>query len=196
MLKAIQASIGLLTKREKYTFFGIVLARVLAQTLDLAGVAGVALLGSLAGNALSGGNREGADSLPVLDGLLAEIDALGYSALVFLVASLFITKSVIAAMLLRLTTRFISRIEAQKSIEIAEYLFGGDLERLESYPTQERLWLVNQSAQTAYSNILYSTASIISEGMLFVFIFSSSWLTRLPRFLSWCISRPYSLLFK
>ena len=167
MIASFRSALSLLTKKHKVIYFSLVALRIGTNLLDVIGLAAVGLLGALLASGLTG---------------RTEAKFLGFSmplesSSIFLwvisaVALLFISKSLLATALLRITTIFLSRLEGRLSAEIANYLFSGGLARLKAFSRGNIQWAVSTSAQQGTTGVLSSSSAIITEGSLFFFVFA------------------------
>lgn len=166
MLRPFKRSVSLLSGAEKRHFFSLTLARILAQLLDLLGIAAVGGLAASTAALLSGSAQISLVGLEIRT--RSEEDVLLFAVAV---VALFSLKSGISAFLLRRTTRFLASVEAKNAIQIVEYLFTGDLQRLHRYSNADLMWTANQSSQVAFSGILFSGSALIAETSLFAMVF-------------------------
>lgn len=155
----------LLAQRDRLRYLLLVASRVLVQALDLMGLVAVGLIGTtLASRVQPGSNL-------VFMGLELDVttpdELLG---LVGITVAFFLSKSAISSFLLRVTTRFVAQVEGQAALEVTRYLFSGGLARLKSFPNSEQVWLSLYSTSAGFS-VLFSVATIISEGALFLVVF-------------------------
>jgi ATP-binding cassette subfamily C protein len=161
-------SFSLLHSREKITFIGIILIRVLVHGLDVLGLAAVGLVGAMVASGLN--NQPEAEFFGVT---VSVVSTEAYLWVVGAIAGFFVGKSVLAIFLLRVTAMFLARVEADTSIELARYLYSGDLHRVRSRSKGEIQWLVYSSTQLAFSSVLFAGAAIITEIALFLAIFAT-----------------------
>lgn len=165
MFRPALVSFSLLGLKEKLSFLGLILLRVSVHALDLLGLAAVGLVGAMVSGSLN--QQRGAEFL----GFTVSIESTHtYIWVVGAIAGFFVGKSILAVVMLRATTMFLSRVEADASMEVAEYLFSGDLDRMRSRSKGEIQWLVYTATQNAFSNVLFSGAAIVTEAALFVSI--------------------------
>ena len=166
-MQAVLASFSLLSSREKATFLAIVAARVVAHGLDVLGLAAVGLIGAMVAGGLNSARE--ADFL----GVSVSLESSGtYVWVVSAIAGFFVGKSVLAVFLIRLTTTFLARIEADASADLAHYLFSADLHRVTSRSKGEIQWLLQVSTQQAFSITLSAGATVVTELALFLAIFA------------------------
>ena len=167
MFRPAIRSYSLLHTREKIRFLGIVFARVLVHGLDMLGLAAVGLIGAMVASGLN--NRREAEFL----GFSVSLEASDvYLWVVVAIAAFFVTKSLVALILLRVTSVFLAGVSADASIEIARYLYSGDIHRVRSRSKGEIQWLVTESTNLAFSSVMFAAAAIITEAALFLGIFA------------------------
>ena len=167
LFKPVWRSFLLLNRRQKFVFLLIVGLRVIVHALDLLGLAAIGVLGAM----LAGGLTSQTDaqflgiSVPVAD-------SRNYLWVSGVIAGFFLTKSVIATALLRVTTTFLARVEAASAAELATYLFSGDLARVRSMSKGEIQWALSTSSQIAFSTMLFAGSTLVTEAALFIAVFS------------------------
>lgn len=166
MFRPILVSLGLLRPRQRGIFLGLVVARVIVQFLDAAGLAAVGLLGAMLASGLTG--RQDATFL----GVTIEIESSQTFLWVGLaVAGIFFAKSAVATVLLFMTSQFLARVEGRSSAEVARWVFSGDLSRLRNFSRGEIQFAVSTSSSIAFSGLLYAAAALVTEGALFISVF-------------------------
>ena len=165
MLRAVGESLSLLSRREKATYFTLLSIRALSGILD---VAGIALIGLLAGLAAS--NFESNKPLVMFGFTLPHADESTMVKLVLLVLAVFAIKAVIAVWLGRAISKFLAKIESEKAVEIAVYLFSGDLSHINRLTKGEVLWALMGSSSFAFSGLLTSLTIFVTEGILFLLV--------------------------
>lgn len=159
-------SIRLLSRAEKATFFGLLSARILTNFLDVVGIAGVALFGAMLAAGLTGQNETsfGFFSIELEDSAI-------YLWVILAVVVLFLTKSVIAVLLLRANGLFLARVEAAAAVEVMQYFYGQDLSRVKANPEARIEYAVSTSTSMAFANLLSNLNSLVTESALFLFMF-------------------------
>ena len=167
MIASFRSALSLLTIKHKIIYFGLVALRIGTNLLDVIGLAAVGLLGALLASGLTGRTEAIflSFSLPIESSSI-------FLWVISAVALLFISKSLLATALLRITTIFLSRLEGRLSAEIANYLFSGGLARLKAFSRGDIQWAVSTSAQQGTTGVLSSSSAIITEGSLFLFVFA------------------------
>ena len=166
MIKPFLRSLRLLSRRHKIIFFTLLAARVAINFLDILGLMAVGLLGAM----LASGLNERPSATFV--GITIEIQSSQtYLWVVIAVATFFIGKSVMGMFLLRISSLFFARIEANVASEIADFLYSGSLSRLRVFSTGDIHFAVGNSPNVAMSGLLMSGSSIVTEGALFLSVF-------------------------
>lgn len=126
----------------------------------------IGLLGSMLASGLNEKTR--ADFGP----LTIEIESNAtYLAVIVVVAVFFISKSIVAAILLRAASIFLARIEHQFALEIASYLYSGSLSRLRQFSSGDIQFALTISSRFAVSGLLMSGSALVTETALFLAIF-------------------------
>lgn len=151
MQKLTFRSIGeILEKRARRRLLILAWLRVSANLLDLAGLAGIALLATSFGYLASGTSSRSPVTLPIL----GEVLLTEYQAVVIAlgVAATFLIKSVFSIWLNLLTSLTVARIEGRFSSELAEDFFA---------PTSNTATEA-ESVSVFQNKVMYSTAAISS----------------------------------
>lgn len=143
------------------------LARVFTNLLDVFGLLAIGLLGSMLASGLNEKTR--ADFGP----LTIEIESNAtYVSVIVVVAVFFISKSIVAAILLRAVSIFLARIEHQFAVEIATYLYSGSLSRLRQFSSGDIQFALTISSRFAVSGLMMSGSALVTETALFLAIFA------------------------
>lgn len=146
-------------------------ARVFTNLLDVLGLMAIGLLGAMLASGLN--DRTEASfagfSIPVES-------SRDYLWITVLIAVFFLSKSLLATVLLRLSSLFLARAEGKAAVEIAEYIYSGDLSRVKQFSRGDLQFVLTGSSHMAMPGLLMSGAAILTEGALFlsvvvVFIF-------------------------
>ena len=166
LIKPFLRSLRLLSKRHKIIFFALLVTRVLINFLDVLGLMAIGLLGAM----LASGLNERPSATFV--GITIEIQSsVTYFWIVVVIATFFISKSLIGMFLLRMSSLYFARLEAMVASEIATFLYSGSLSRLRRFSRGETLFAVGDSPAFAMSGLLMSGSSIVTEGALFLSVF-------------------------
>lgn len=166
MIKPFLRSLRLLSRRHKVIFFALLITRVAVNFLDVLGLMAIGLLGSMLASGLN--ERPNATFI----GITIEIESSqAYFWLVVVIAAFFISKSLIAMFLLRMSALYLARVESMVAAEIATFLYSGSLSRLRSFSRGDITFAVTKSPNVAMSGLLMSGSSIVTEGALFLSVF-------------------------
>ncbi|GAB2823960.1 ABC transporter ATP-binding protein [Alpinimonas psychrophila] len=165
MFAAIGRSLSFMSKRERIVFFVLVGIRALSGLLDVLGIALIALLAGLAAS-----NLDSAHPLVIFGYSLPAVSQGTLVILVVCVLAVFAVKAVVAVSLGRAISTFLARIESEKAVEIARYLFTGNLAKLQRLNKGEIVWSVMGSTSFAFSGLLSSLSTFFSEGILLILV--------------------------
>lgn len=165
MINAVRKSLSFLSKKERRIYYSLVVMRAISGLLD---VLGIALVGFLAG--LAATNLDSSKPLKIMGIVLPVATESSLLLLVVLVLLVFVFKAIIAIALGRTISRFLAKIESEKAVEIAHYLFGTNLNKMLSLSKGEILWAVMGSSAFAFSGLLTSLTTFITEGILLCLI--------------------------
>lgn len=179
MIKAIRVSFSFLSRKERFAYVFLVGLRALSGLLD---VVGIALIGLLAGLAAS--NLDPAKPLVVLGITLPAVTQETLLLLVIGVLGIFALKAVVAVSLGKFLSVFLARIESEKAEVIATYLFNGSLSGIQSLNKGEIVWGLMGSVSFAFSGLLSSLSTFVSEGLLLILVATT-----------FCIVDPVAALF-
>ena len=114
----------ILDKRDRRKLFALSIARILANSLDIVGLAGVALLAASFGQLASGSASQSPLQLPLLGQvLITEVEAV---AIAIAVAITFLTKSVFSILLTLKTSLAVAHIEADFAEQLTRNYFSND----------------------------------------------------------------------
>lgn len=150
---------------DRIKYFLLVISRALSGLLD---VAGIALIGLIAG--LAATNLDPAKPLVIAGFTLPPVTESMLLLLVVSVLIIFTVKAVLAVWLSWVLANFLSRVEREQATVIASSLFGQDLSELQSLSKSEIVWAVMGSTYMAFSGLLISLGTFISEGLLLILI--------------------------
>lgn len=166
LLTPFFVSFRLLPRRKRFVLLGLVLSRVVINLLDVLGLMAVGLLGSM----LASGLNDLTEA--TFFGITVSIESsLSYFWVVVAVASFFISKSVLATILLRLNTLFIARVELGFAEEIARFVYSGSLSRLRRFSRGDLLFALGGSTSAAAGGVLMMGAAVATESALFISVF-------------------------
>ncbi|MDH6256038.1 ABC transporter ATP-binding protein [Aurantimicrobium minutum] len=165
MIQAVKTSLSLMSLRQRVIYFALVTSRAFSSLLD---IAGIALIGVLTGLAAS--NLDPGKPLVILGLELPAVSEQTLIKLVLLVLLVFALKAGMAIALARIISIFLARIESSKAAEIARYLFSGNLSNLQRFNKGEITWSAMGSVTYAFSGLLTSLSTFISEGTLLILV--------------------------
>jgi ATP-binding cassette, subfamily B, bacterial PglK len=154
-----------MSPKDKLTYYFLVVIRALSGVLD---VIGIALIGLIAG--LAATNLDPAKPLVIAGITLPTFSEQGLVWLVIIVLLVFLIKTIIAVALSRILTRFLARVESEQATRIAASVFSKDLGKLQTVNRSEIVWASLGSAFQAFSCLLVSFGTFISEGLLLILI--------------------------
>jgi hypothetical protein len=146
-------------------FFSLAGIRALSGLLDVVGIALIALLAGLAAS-----NLDSARPLVVFGYTLPAVSQGTLVILTVCVLVVFAVKAVVAVSLGRAIATFLARIESEKAVDIADYLFKGNLANLQQLNKGEIAWSVMGSTSYAFSGLLSSLSTFLSEGILLILV--------------------------
>jgi len=172
MLRTIGRSWGLLSQRQKTALTLLALARVLANGLDILGIAMIGIVGALAlGSAVS---------IPFLNQLDIEPDTL-LVGILLAAGAVFVFKTVLGITLSRTTMLYLAKIETLFSLRVAESIFSGTLSHLRRQSQPEIEWSILRSTHIAFAVLLGQAMALVAEASLallvFGFLFFTDWPT-------------------
>ncbi|WP_281640671.1 ABC transporter ATP-binding protein [Aurantimicrobium minutum] len=165
MLQAVRQSLGFMSLKERWVYFTLVAVKALSGLLD---VLGIALIGLLAGLAAS--NLDPGKPLVILGFTLPTVSQETLVVLVLVVLVVFALKAVIAVSLGKMISSFLAKIESEKSVSIAQFLFSGSLGTLQRLNKGEIVWAVMGSTSFAFSGLLSSLSTFVAEGVLLILV--------------------------
>lgn len=168
MFRAVNQSLKLMSSKQRWQFFGLVSVRAVSGVLD---VIGIALIGLLAGLAAS--NLDPSKPLNILGFTLPSVSQQTLIYIVFGVLFIFAFKALVAVSLGKMISLFLAKVESEKAVEIARYLFSGNLSNLQKINKGEIVWALMGSVAFAFSGLLSSLSTFIAEGVLLLLIGST-----------------------
>ena len=168
MFHKISRSFGLLSKGEKAGVFMLALSRIVVNVLDVMGLAALGVLGTLLVGGLTGSSGF------TFGGFTFQVqNSQELVTAVLIVAGLFLVKSVLSALALRVTASYLAAIEARYARRIADYLFSGDLQRIKRFSPGELHFNTGQATHAAFSVLLYAGIAIVAETALFSLVIAT-----------------------
>lgn len=167
-IHSVRTSYRLLNPRERFKLALFAVGRLVVNLFD---VISIALVGVFA--AVSTGPMADRNSLnlgPISLSLPYPLGDVAY----FLLAGIFcgfLLKVVLASVIIKAAAVFLAKIETNWSLEIAKFMFSGDLSRLNRFDGGKVLWTVNTSTQRAVSGLLGPAMNVVGEGSLVLLTF-------------------------
>ncbi len=165
MRTAIKTSWGFLTTRQKVVYGLLIVGRMSANILDLAGIAAIGLLVM----AVASGSVD-IDLAGLYRLRIDETPPEFIAGLVLLAAVSFLLKASFNLLLQLALVKFMAGIEVRASRQLAEYLLTGSLSELRRFSQADIQYAVNASTTAMYSGILNAIASIITDAALMLSI--------------------------
>lgn len=168
-LKSLRAVLPKADARKIYSF---ALARVLANLLDIVGLAGIALLATSFGAFAAGGGSAAPLSIPVLGVVtISEFQAVGIA---LAIAATFVLKSVFAIWLNLKTALFAASLEARFSDTLArDYFRGGSEGRSGFEDSLSEFQNVIFGSTSALTGFINARISMIAESSLLLAMIAS-----------------------
>ena len=169
MIAAVQLSLSFLTRKQRVTYFSLVVFRSLTGLLD---VVGIGLIGLIAGIGVSQyGSASGARApVKILGITLPAITSEGLLWLVIFVLVVFLFKASAAIFLSWKLTALVADIESENAGKIADYLLRGSLDSVKQFSKAEFQWAITGSTIFAFTGLLNNVATLASEGFLLVVV--------------------------
>lgn len=161
-------SFRLLRRRDRYLYVLLLVVRSTSNLLDMLGIFAVGVLGAMLANSLSenGGFEFLGTSIP-------KPTPGNFLILLLIFVSFFVAKSIFSIYLQLRTTRFLARVEAEFTEELAEQFFVTKSEAFRSYSKGEIQWLLTTSSSLAFSGLLYAYSVLLTEASLFLIIMAT-----------------------
>ena len=165
---SISRTWNFLTGREKTTYVVLVSLRALSGFLD---IVGIALIGLITGLAAAGIDKGKTIKLFGLE--LPPASEQTLLLLVVVVLVVFVLKALLAVSLGHAIANFLSKVELSKSMLIARYLFDGSMQSIQRFSVAEIQWAAIGSVGFAFSALLSSLATLITEGVLLLLVMTT-----------------------
>jgi ABC-type multidrug transport system fused ATPase/permease subunit len=168
MLASVRRALSFLSTRERTVFFTLLTLRALSGLLDIAGIALIGLVTSIAAVRLT--TQAGAPAPTLLGFHIPAVTNSELLWLVVLVLAVFVVKALIAISLTRGIAHYVAAIEARNAYDLAEYLLRESLDSIKRFSKAEIQYALTGSATYAFTGLLNNVATIASEGFLLVVI--------------------------
>lgn len=169
MLAAFRSSLGFMTSKERISWFFLSGVRSLLSLLDLAALLVVGFVVSSSAAFISGGS----DPSRVISFGFINLPAANAQSLPFFamgILALFLLKAALSLLLTRQLAYLAARIEARAAFEIADRVYGLDLNRARSLRSEEFIYAIQVGSPSAFNSIPNAMSTLISESTLFVVI--------------------------
>ena len=168
MLTAVRLTLSFLTPAERVKYVILIAIRALTGLLDVAGIALIAFIASVAGSQF---DESGSVAAPTIAGIqLPRVDADGLVWLVVAVLGVFVVKATIAILLMRTQAHFVAGVETRNALRIADYLLHGSLALAKRSSKAELQFALTGSSTYAFTGLLNNVASLICESFLLLVI--------------------------
>jgi ABC-type multidrug transport system fused ATPase/permease subunit len=181
MLKAVKASLGFMTPRERSKWLFLTGLRSLLSLLDLIGILAIGFVVTSTAIFLT----TGSDPNRVVEFAGVQIPAVNAQTLPWVSAGvlmLFLTKAFLSIALTKKAAFFVATIEAMSARTIAEISFGGDLGDARKRSREEIMYAIQGGSPSAFNVLLNAVNALVTEAVLFVvictaFLFVDPWTT-------------------
>jgi ATP-binding cassette, subfamily B, bacterial PglK len=164
---SLKALFSILPRKDVRKIYGFALARVLANLLDILGLAGIALLAASFGAFAAGGGSVPPISIPGLGSfVLKEIDAV---AIALVIATTFILKSGFSIWVNLRTALFVATLESNFSKQLAaDYFLGGSEGQSGFGDSLSEFQNIASQSTSALSTFINARISLLAEASLLV----------------------------
>jgi ATP-binding cassette subfamily C protein len=163
LLAEVRRLLRQLTRREAWTFWGLVAARALSSVLDMVGILLVGLLTLVVASRLPGTSGQPSRIAGIE---LPAFDQAGIVWLAVVVLGIFVVKAVVALALSRLLTLQVAKIEWRNAERITRHVFAGPLDRLKGITQAELQYDVTESITYGFTGALNNLSIVVSESFL------------------------------
>lgn len=158
-----------LTGKEKITYIALLTGRSLSGLLDVLGVLLIGLLGASIAAFVSDGSNTG-KSLSFVNMQIPAVTAKTLPLLMVLLVIIFVSKSLFAIAMTKVMAIKVAEIEARAARQISKNVLGHSLENMRSVTKDELVFAVQIGTPAAFTGLMNSFASLVSEGFLFVIL--------------------------
>jgi ABC-type multidrug transport system fused ATPase/permease subunit len=181
MLKAVRASLGFMTPKERSKWYFLTGLRALLSLLDLVGILAIGFVVTSTAIFLTSGSDPGR----VLEFAGLNIPAVTAQTLPWVSAGvlvLFLAKALFSVILTKKAAFFVATVEARSAKTIAEISFGGDLGEARKRSREEVMFAIQIGSPSAFNTLLNAVNSFFTESVLFLlicigFLFVDPWAT-------------------
>jgi ATP-binding cassette subfamily C protein len=169
MIKSILRSLKFMSKLERSKFYLLILARSVAAIFDLIGILAIGLLAtSIALFITQGSASDRRISFAGVDFPAITAQTLPFTTVIILL--LFLLKAISSILLTKALATFLAKVEARAAKSVAKLAFGTNLKDAKRFSREEIYFAVQNGSPNAFNGLLNHFGTIISEGILFVFV--------------------------
>jgi len=170
VIDSLKRSLALLRPKEKVKYFSLILSRAATGILDIVGILGVGYLSASAAAFINlGSDPDRKIQLSIFTFPAATAQTVVWVSLsIFFI---FLSKAIVSILLTSHLAKSLSEYEARSAREIVRLAFGRGLMHYNRSSREQVQFAVQEGSPSAFSGILNSFASIVSEFLLFVLIF-------------------------
>lgn len=158
-----------MTGFEKSVWLAMVTLRSTLALLDIAGIMAIGYLATSTVALISGGS-EAEPNFELLGFSIPAVKIETIPVIAALILTLFLTKAVLSIALTRWAAFFVANVEARAAKTISEIRFGGNLIGVRQYSLEEMMYAVQGGTANAFSGLLNSVNTLVSEGVLFIVV--------------------------
>lgn len=169
MRDSLRSTFQFLTPREKWVWGSFTAARSTLSVFDLLGVMLVGFVAASIALFLS----QGSDPERTIQFAGLGIAAVNLSSLpvyVGIVLGLFLSKAFLSVILAKKSAMFLAGVDARAAKNIAQRIYGLDLSRAQRKSREEAIFAIQDGSTSAFSGVLNSLATFLSESVMFVLI--------------------------
>jgi ABC-type multidrug transport system fused ATPase/permease subunit len=166
---SLKSTFKFLTPREKWVWGSFTAARSTLAVFDLLGVMIIGFVAASIALFLT----EGSDPARTIQFAGLEITAVNLSSLpiyVGIVLALFLSKALFSIILARRSALFLAGIDASAAKKIAQAIYGFDLSKAQRKTREEAIFAIQAGSTSAFSGVLNSLSTFLSESVLFLLI--------------------------
>jgi ABC-type multidrug transport system fused ATPase/permease subunit len=169
VLHSLRTAFGFLKPKEKLAWVTFVILRSGLAILDIVGVLAIGLVATSIALFLTEGSSP--DRLISFAGLsIPAVTIQSLPLVAGLVLMLFTSKAIFSIVIARRSALLLTAVDARAARAIAVELYGKDLSSVHSRSRDESIFAVQAGASAAFSGVLNSLATILSESTLFILI--------------------------
>mgnify|MGYP000072317682 CR=1 FL=1 len=174
MIEVLLATTRFMTRAERRRFYLLVSLRALNGVFDLVGVMIIGYLAASVASFLSSGNNSNSNKSIAFSGLsLPALTAQSLPLLGIGIVVIFSVKAIFAIYLTRRLAKELANIEARASRDLLGRVFSTGLDSSNSKSREEIFYALQTGSSAAFNGVLNSVATLVSEGFLFVILFTS-----------------------